>query len=97
MNFDNYTAFSLVVVGNVPMPGPIVITYHDEIGGNTTGNRPMLIHWNPGRKIRNFKDIIWIELTYIIKIWKSQTKFYKQLLYIGKYSPPVYFRPFSPR
>lgn len=66
MNFDNYTAFSLAVVGNVPMPGPIVITYHDEVGGNATGNRPMLIHWNPSRKIRNFKDIIWNELTFII-------------------------------
>lgn len=66
VNFDNYTAFSLAVVGNVPMPGPIVITYPDEVGGNTTGNRPMLIHWNPGRKIRNLKDIIWNELTFII-------------------------------
>lgn len=66
MNFDNYTAFSLAVVGNVPMPGPIVITYHDEVGGNATGNRPMLIHWNPGRNIRNLKGIISNELTFKI-------------------------------
>lgn len=49
MNFENYTAFSLVVVGNVPMPGPIIITYHDEVGITTSGNRTMLVHWNPGK------------------------------------------------
>lgn len=51
VNFENYTAFSLVVVGNVPMPGPIIISYPDA-GGNTTsgnGTRTMLVHWNPGK------------------------------------------------
>ena len=47
VKFENFTAFSLAVVGNVPMPGPIIITYPDEVGINSTGNRPMLLHWNP--------------------------------------------------
>lgn len=41
-------AFSLVPLGNVPMPGPVVITYPDSVGPVTTGNRTMLLHWNPG-------------------------------------------------
>ena len=47
VKFENFTAFSLAVVGNVPMPGPIIVTYPDEVGINSTGNRPMLLHWNP--------------------------------------------------
>lgn len=66
VNFDNYIVFFLVVVGNVFMFGFIVITYYDEVGGNIIGNRRMLIYWNLGRKIRNLKDIIWIELIFII-------------------------------
>lgn len=41
-------AFSLVPLGNVPMPGPVIITYPDTVGHVTTGNRTMLLHWNPG-------------------------------------------------
>lgn len=66
MNFDNYIVFFLVVVGNVFMFGFIVIIYYDEVGGNIIGNRLMLIYWNLSRKIRNFKDIIWNELIFII-------------------------------
>eukprot|EP00105_Crassostrea_gigas_P044580 XP_019928728.1 PREDICTED: uncharacterized protein LOC109620535 [Crassostrea gigas] len=40
-------AFSIVPLGNVPMPGPVVITYPDSVGHVTTGNRTMLLHWNP--------------------------------------------------
>lgn len=66
VNFDNYIVFFLVVVGNVFMFGFIVIIYRDEVGGNVIGNRLMFIYWNLGRKIRNLKDIIWIELIFII-------------------------------
>lgn len=66
VNFDNYIVFFLVVVGNVFMFGFIVIIYYDEVGGNIIGNRLMLIYWNLSRKIRNFKDIIWNELIFII-------------------------------
>ncbi|XP_062589554.1 uncharacterized protein LOC134251189, partial [Saccostrea cucullata] len=40
-------AFSVAPLGNVPMPGPMVITYPDSVGHVTTGNRTMLLHWNP--------------------------------------------------
>ena len=44
----NYTAaFSVVPVGHTEMPGPISITYDDAIGPVETGDRNMLVHWNP--------------------------------------------------
>lgn len=51
-------AFSIVSLGNVPMPGPVVITYPDSVGHVTTGNRTMLLHWNPGLFVMKLTDII---------------------------------------
>lgn len=40
-------AFSLVPLGNVEMPGPLIISYPDSVGKVATGNRTTLLHWNP--------------------------------------------------
>lgn len=45
--FAQTFAFSLVSLGNTPMPGPLTISYSDSIGQPSTGNRTMLLHWNP--------------------------------------------------
>jgi hypothetical protein len=37
------------VVGNLALPDPVIITYPDEAGNTTSGNRTMLVHWNPGK------------------------------------------------
>lgn len=45
--YGQTNAFSLVSLGNIPMPGPLTISYSDSIGQPSTGNRTMLLHWNP--------------------------------------------------
>ena len=49
--FGSDFAFSFVSVGHIEMPGPILMTYTDIAGPGPqdTGNRTMLVHWNPGK------------------------------------------------
>lgn len=50
-------AFSLVSLGNTPMPGPLTISYSDSIGQPSTGNRTMLLHWNPSKLLYNMLNV----------------------------------------
>lgn len=58
--YGNTFAFSVVSLGNVPMPAPITVSYSDSIGQPSTGNRTMLLHWNPGTILY----FVWVSLKY---------------------------------
>ncbi|VDI51286.1 Hypothetical predicted protein [Mytilus galloprovincialis] len=51
--YGNEFAFAFVSVGHILMPGPIVMTYSDAAGPgpHDSGNRTILIHWNPVRQV----------------------------------------------